>query len=92
VRVEYEYALPPADAMELLDNLCLPGKITKTRYEVDVAGRTFEVDVFAGRHSGAIVAEIEFVDPGEEIALPDWVTDEVTGDPAWSNQVMSLPV
>ena len=91
VRAEYEYAIPPADATELLDNLCLPGEIAKTRYEVDVAGRTFEVDVFAGRHSGVIVAEVEFDDPEETIVLPDWVIEEVTGDPAWSNRAMSRP-
>ena len=91
VRAEYEYAIPPTDATELLDNLCLPGEIAKTRYEVDVAGRTFEVDVYAGRYSGVIVAEVEFDDPEEMIVLPDWVTDDVTGDPAWSNQAMSRP-
>jgi adenylate cyclase len=91
VRAEYEYAIPPADATELLDNLCLPGEIEKTRYEVDVAGRTFEVDIFAGRHSGTIVAEVEFDDTQEVIVLPDWVSDEVTGDPAWSNSAMSRP-
>jgi adenylate cyclase len=91
VRAEYEYAIPPADAKELLDNLCLPGEIAKTRYEADVAGRTFVVDVYAGRHSGVIVAEVEFDDPEEVIVLPDWVTDEVTGDPAWSNRAMSRP-
>ncbi len=94
VRAEYEYAIPPADAAELLDNLCLAGEIAKTRYEVDVAGRMFEVDVFAGRHSGAIIAEVEFgdVDEVDEVVeLPDWVTEEVTGDPAWTNAAMSRP-
>jgi len=91
VRAEYEYAIPPADAIEILDDLCLPGEIVKTRYEVDVVGRTFEVDFFAGRHAGVIVAEVEFDDPQETIVLPDWVTDELTGDPAWSNRAMSLP-
>jgi len=89
VRAEYEYAITPADATEMLDNLCLPGEIAKTRYKVDVAGRIFEVDIFTGRHSGAIVAEVEFDDTEEVVVLPDWVTDEVTGDPAWTNAAMS---
>ena len=91
VRAEYEYAIPPADAEELLDNLCLDGQIEKTRYEVDVNGRVFEVDVFGGRHLGTIVAEVEFKDPDELVVLPDWVTDEVTDDPAWTNAAMSQP-
>lgn len=91
VRAEYEYAIPPADAEELLDNLCLRGQIEKTRYEVDVAGRVFEVDVFGGRHLGTILAEVEFEDPAEVVILPDWVTEEVTDDPAWTNAAMSRP-
>jgi adenylate cyclase len=89
VRAEYEYAIPPADAEDLLDDLCLPGQIEKTRYEVDVADRVFEVDVFGGRHLGTIVAEVEFDDAHEAVVLPDWVTDEVTDDPAWTNAAMS---
>jgi adenylate cyclase len=88
-RMEYEYPIPATDAAELLDRLALPGEIRKVRYLVEVAGRTFEVDVYAGRHQGLITAEIELDSSDEEVALPDWVTEEVTGDPAWTNAALS---
>ncbi len=88
-RMEYEYPIPAADGAELLDRLALPGEIRKVRYRVDVAGRTFEVDVYEGRHQGLITAEIELGSADEEVVLPDWVTEEVTGDPAWTNAALS---
>jgi adenylate cyclase len=88
-RMEYEYPIPPADAAELLDRLALPGEIRKVRYLVEVSGRTFEVDVYGGRHQGLVTAEVELDSPDAEVTLPDWVTEEVTGDPAWTNAVLS---
>jgi CYTH domain-containing protein len=88
-RAEYEYPIPPGDAVELLDTLSLPGEISKTRYKVDVAGRPFEVDVYSGRHAGLLTAEVELDSESDEVVLPDWVTEEVTGDPAWTNAAMS---
>ena len=88
-RMEYEYPIPPGEAAELLDRLALPGEIRKVRYRVDVAGRTFEVDVYEGRHQGLVTAEIEMGSSDEEVVLPDWVTQEVTGDPAWTNAALS---
>jgi CYTH domain-containing protein len=89
MRAEYEYPVPPDDAAEILDRLCLPGEIAKTRYEVEVSGRVFEVDVFTGCYAGTIVAEVELDDAMAAVTLPDWVTDEVTDDPAWTNAAMS---
>ena len=43
------------------------------------------------RHEGLVVAEVEFDD--EESALnftrPDWLGDDVTGDPRYSNQLLA---
>jgi len=88
-RLEYEYPIPAGDAAELLDRLCLPGEIKKVRYLVDVAGRSFEVDVYDGVHAGLITAEIELESVDDTVVLPDWVTEEVTGDPAWTNASLS---
>jgi adenylate cyclase len=88
-RMEYEYPIPPSDGAELLDRLALPVEIRKVRYRVDVAGRTFEVDVYEGRHEGLVTAEVELESSDEKVELPDWVTEEVTGDPAWTNAALS---
>jgi adenylate cyclase len=90
-RLEYEYPIPSTDAAELLDRLALPGEIKKVRYRVEVSGRTFEVDVYEGRHEGLVTAEIELDSAEEVVVLPDWVTREVTGDPAWTNAALSDP-
>ena len=88
-RLEYEYSIPADEAAELLDTLCLPGEIAKTRYVVAVEGRKFEVDVYEGAHAGLITAEVELESESEVVDLPDWVTEEVTGDPAWTNAALS---
>lgn len=84
-RAEYEYSIPPADAAEMLDALCQPGLIEKTRYRVPHAGHTWEVDVFQGANAGLIIAEIELASADEAFELPDWIGEEVTGDPRYYN-------
>ena len=85
VRAEYEYAVPPADAREMLELFCLKPVIEKTRYEVLFSGKTWEIDVFHGANQGLVIAEIELESVDESIELPGWLGDEVTGCPEYSN-------
>ncbi len=85
VRSEFEYEIPGADADQLLDELCERPLIEKTRYEIEAGGLTWEVDAFAGANEGLITAEVELDDEDQEIALPDWVGEEVTHDPRYFN-------
>ena len=85
VRSEYEYAIPAGEARELLDGLCLRPQIEKTRHRVPVGDLVWEVDVFSGENAGLVVAEVELDDPEQELPLPDWVGEEVTGDPRYLN-------
>ncbi|MDH5185156.1 MAG: CYTH domain-containing protein [Gammaproteobacteria bacterium] len=84
-RSEYEYAIPLADAEELLNNLCQQPLIEKVRYLVHHAGHEWEVDVFSGDNLGLIVAEIELMHENEAIDLPHWVGQEVSNDPRYYN-------
>lgn len=84
-RAEYEYSIPPADAAEMLDGLCQPGLIEKTRYRVPHAGHIWEIDEFHGANAGLIVAEIELEHADEAFALPGWIGEEVTGDARYYN-------
>jgi CYTH domain-containing protein len=84
-RSEYEYEIPLADARELLAGLCERPLIEKTRYEVDVAGLTWEVDVFEGENQGLVVAEIELESESQPFTLPAWAGAEVTSDPRYFN-------
>jgi CYTH domain-containing protein len=84
-RLEFEYEIPVADAKELLDNLCEKPLIEKQRYKLDHGGLTWEIDVFFGDNEGLIVAEVELQSEDQVFERPDWVVDEVTGDPRYYN-------
>ena len=84
-RLEFEYEIPLADAESMLDQLCLEPLIEKTRFLVEYAGLTWEIDRFAGVNAGLVVAEVELSDEDQEIELPPWVGREVTDDPRYLN-------
>ncbi len=83
-RAEFEYEIPRGDAEQLLE-LCVGAVIDKVRHEVEVDGRTWEVDVFAGDNDGLIVAEVELDDADAAPEPPSWVVEDVTDDPAYYN-------
>lgn len=88
-RDEYEYAIPLADAQELLDRYCLPPLIEKFRHRVEHRGLTWEIDEFLGENAGLVLAEVELDDEHQQVPLPPWVGDEVTGDPRYYNASLS---
>jgi adenylate cyclase len=88
-RAEFEYAIPLDDANLMLDQLCLPGMIDKTRYEQHVAGHKWQIDVFHGDNDGLVVAEIELSREGETFERPEWLLEEVSHDPRYFNASLS---
>ena len=84
-RAEYEYEIPVNEAEELLDAMALGPLIEKTRYRRTVGRLVWEVDVFEGENQGLVVAEVELPSEGAAVILPDWVGEEVTGDPRYFN-------
>ena len=83
-RSEWEFPIPLPDANEIM-SLCIPGRIIKTRYLVPSADHTFEVDVFHDNNEGLIIAEIELSTEDEPFEKPDWLGNEVTGNPHYYN-------
>jgi adenylate cyclase len=83
-RGEWDFEIPVADAAELM-KICLPGKIIKTRYMVPSGRHIFEVDVFHDRNEGLIIAELELASENEKYIRPEWLGEEVTGNPAYYN-------
>ena len=83
-RGEWEYPVPVADASEMM-SICLPGKIVKTRYIIPWGRQKFEVDVFHDKNEGLIIAEIELSSADEQFDTPDWLGEEVTGNPEYYN-------
>ena len=86
-RYEWEREISAAEARELL-TLCEPGIIDKTRYLVPVGRHMFEVDEFYGKNRGLVLAEIELREEDEIFEKPEWLGEEVTGNPLYYNAVL----
>jgi adenylate cyclase len=84
-RGEWEYEIPVADAVELLDGLCEQPLIEKYRRRIEFAGNVWEVDEFLGVNAGLVVAEIELRSEDQQFDKPDWVGEEVTSDLRYLN-------
>ncbi|MBP5296448.1 MAG: hypothetical protein J6Y94_03865 [Bacteriovoracaceae bacterium] len=82
--LEFEYAIPVADAQELL--AATPLKIAKQRRWITYQNQTFEIDTFA---SGLVLIELELPDPGHPIIPPPWLGREVTGDKHYTNRYLA---
>lgn len=88
-RFEWERDITGDEAIQLLD-LCAGSLICKTRYRIPLGKHVFEVDVFEGANAGLIVAEIELEDPDDPFEKPEWLGQEVTGDPKYYNAQLSI--
>ena len=83
-RLEFEYEIPRKDADRLLE-ICEKPLIEKTRFKVKEGGFVWEIDEFLGDNQGLIVAEVELESEDQDFPKPDWVLEEVTGDPRYFN-------
>lgn len=84
VREEFEYQIPYEDAERMMA-LCVPPVIEKTRYIVPFGGHTWEIDEFAGDRTGLVTAEVELSSSSEKYVIPDFIGEDVTGNPAYYN-------
>ena len=84
-RAEYEYEIPFADCNALLDNLAEKPLIENKRYKIKQGEFVWEIDEFFGDNKGLIVAEVELTSEDQAFPKPEWVGDEVTGDPRYFN-------
>lgn len=90
-RAEFEYEIPIADARQMLGYV-RGAQIEKTRHKLDLDGGHWVVDEFQGRHAGLLIAEVELQSPTDKLDLPDWLGDEVTGDPQYYNSSLAMLV
>lgn len=86
-RTEFEYEIPVQEAEAMID-LFIDKYIKKNRYEVTVAGKTWEVDEFHGNLEGLVLAELEVESEDESFEKPNWVTADVSTDPNYFNAVL----
>ncbi|MFG6456062.1 CYTH domain-containing protein [Pelomonas nitida] len=88
-RAEFEYAVPLADAQQLLA-LCDGPVVEKFRHLCPHEGMTWEVDEFLGANAGLVVAEIELVSETQSFGRPGWLGAEVTGDGRYVNANLAV--
>jgi adenylate cyclase len=84
-RSEFEYQVPVADALAMLDELARGPVIDKVRHIVPVGDHRWEVDVFAGDNAPLVLAEVELGRPDEEFDRPTWAGREVSDDRRYYN-------
>jgi len=89
-RDEFEYPVPAAD-IEAQRRRATGAVIEKKRHRVMGPDRKiWEVDVFSSPIDTLVLAEIELDDINEDFVRPDWLGEEVTQDPSYSNLSLSF--
>jgi adenylate cyclase len=83
-RSEFEYPIPVEDATQLLE-MCDRPLIEKYRHQIAIGDLVWEVDEFLGENQGLILAEVELRDEKQAIDLPEWIGEDVSGDPRYYN-------
>lgn len=91
VREEYNLPLNKSSYEHLLSKA--DGNIiTKTRYEIPEKNNlTIELDVFEGKFTGLILAEVEFESEADANSYipPEWFTKDVSNESAYHNSTLS---
>ena len=89
-RYEWEIALIPEQFNELW-RATEGRRLRKTRYDVPHGDYIIEVDIYAGRNKGLIVAEVEFDDEKQcqEFQPPPWLGKDVSGKARYSNVLLA---
>ncbi len=87
-RFEWEKEIAVAEAEKLM-LLCEKGVIEKIRYEIASGNHIFEVDEFLGKLKGLFLAEIELNHENDVFLKPNWLGEEVTGNPKYYNSQLS---
>ncbi|MCX5932336.1 MAG: CYTH domain-containing protein [Cyanobacteria bacterium] len=86
-REEFEYAIPAADARELLD--LAEASLSKHRYGLDLPGGDWVLDVFEAENAPLVVAEVELEREDQALTLPAWCQLEITGRGELSNAALA---
>jgi adenylate cyclase len=84
-RAEYEVAIAPDDAAQMLDALCEGPLIEKWRHIVLFADNEWEIDEFLGDNAGLVIAELEMESEEAAFSSPPWLGAEVTHDERYYN-------
>ena len=88
INYEFEYSIPREDAIELIQ--LSKYRITKTRHQLKINKKNWVIDVFEESNSCLKIAEIELNSESEEIQIPSWCGQEITGIKSLSNASLAI--
>lgn len=87
-RMEFEYPIPYDDCVTMLEHQAEQPVIDKVRYKIPMGEFVWEIDEFFGVNAGLIVAEIELTSEDQAFDKPEWIGEEVSGDPRYYNAML----
>ena len=80
---EFEYSIPRSDAETILSNLS--NTIKKDRFFLEIEKKSWIIDCFKENNYPLVIAEIELSNEEEDLFLPSFISEEITGLSHYSN-------
>jgi len=80
---EFEYSIPKSDGEKIMSNL--KNTIKKERFLLKVEKKSWVVDCFKEKNYPLEIAEIELSKEEEDLSLPSFISQEITGLRHYSN-------
>jgi len=80
---EFEYSIPRSDAETIMSNLS--NTIKKERFFLEVEKKSWIIDCFKENNTPLEIAEIELSAENEDLSLPSFIANEITGLKHYSN-------
>ena len=84
---EFEYSIPPSDGEKIMSNLTT--KIKKERFFLEVEKNFWIIDCFKDNNYPLEIAEIELLKEDEDLNIPSFISQEITGLRHYSNFSLS---
>jgi len=87
VREEIEVEISKA-MYDILWNETKGRRIKKTRYEIPIGEHTIQLDIYNGKLTGLVIAEVEFnsIDECDDFKPPEWFGAEITDIKEFTNK------
>ena len=80
---EFEYSIPRKDGETIMSNLS--NTIKKERFYLEVEKKSWIIDCFKENNYPLEIAEIELSNEEEDLKLPSFISEEITGLVHYSN-------
>ena len=80
---EFEYSIPRSDAETIMSNLS--NTIKKDRFFLEIEKKLWVIDCFKENNYPLVIAEIELSNEEEDLFIPSFISEEITGLTHYSN-------